>query len=385
MVSPLTHRSKLRITVVLLAAGCLFYGTGHGQAPRYVRVLIMENVSSLRLKINGPFDIFDSASNKVLSRGKNLNTTVTTYKEGILLGSIRARTNKLFIRPYYPESVIINGRAFRGDIQFIKDKSKLSAINHIELEDYIKGISIREISHYWPVDSLKAEVIAFRTFAVYKMQENAQKSFDLTSDIYSQSYGGRSAERYRINKAVDETRGMVLTYKGKIIPAFYHATCAGRTEDASVLWNINTPPLKGVDCGFCRESPHFEWHSVLSLKEIRDALVRGGLKIDEIKGITILGKNKSNRITELKITTDKKDFKVSGKDFRNILGSNVIKSINFQVKVVDHDAVFEGFGWGHGVGLCQWGGYFMAKQGYDYKQILEYYYPGAVISALGGA
>ena len=96
----------------------------------------------------------------------------------------------------------------------------------------------------------------------------------------------------------------------------------------------------------------------------------------------MLGRDKSGRITDLKIVTGKKDMKISAKDFRNILGPNIIKSTNFQVKVIDQDVVFEGFGWGHGVGLCQWGAYFMAKQGYTYKQILEYYYPGAQISSI---
>ena len=354
----------------------------YAQVSRCVRVAIVQDASSLRLKIKGSFEVVDSVSNKVLSRGKNLNTTVTAYNNGILLGNTKSKINKLFIKPYYPESVSINGRMFRGDIQLIKNNMKLSVINHIDLEDYVKGISVRETSHYWPIDSLKAEVIVFRTFALYKMQENSQKDFDLTSDIYSQVYSGRAAERYRINKAVDETRGLILTYKGKVLPAFYHATCGGHTQDASLLWNIDTPPLKGVSCDFCQDSPHFKWHNVLSLEEARDALVKGGLRIESIKDIVILGKDKSGRITDLKITADKKDMKISSKDFRDALGPNTIKSTNFQVKVVDHDVVFEGLGWGHGVGLCQWGAYFMAKQGYTYKQILEYYYPGVQISSL---
>jgi len=345
-----------------------------------VRVAIVQDVSSLRLKIKGPFQILDSVNQEVLKRGKNLNTTVTVYSDGILLGNTKSKTNKLFIKPDYPESIIINGRIFRGDIQLIKNNMKLSVVNYIDLEDYVKGISVRETSHYWPIDSLKAEVIAFRTFALYKMQENKQKDFDLTSDVYSQVYGGRTSERYRINKAVDETRGMVLTYQGKIFPAFYHATCGGHTEDASLFWNINIPPLKGVSCNFCQESPHFKWHKVLSRKEIRDALLKSGLRIEDIKDILILGRDKSGRITDLKIVTDKKEIKISAKDLRNILGPNIIKSTNFQVEVIEDDVVFEGFGWGHGVGLCQWGAYFMAKQGYTYEQILEYYYPGCEIS-----
>jgi len=347
-----------------------------------VRVAIFQDISSLRLKINGPYEIIDSAENKVLNRGRNLNTTVTVYAKGILLGNIRAKTNKILIKPHYPEPVIINGRTFRGDIQLIKDNMKLSAVNHIDLEDYVKGISVRETSHYWPFDSLKAEVIVFRTFALYKMQENSHKDFDLTSDVYSQAYGGRAAERYRINKAVDETRGLALTYRGKIFPSFYHATCGGYTDDAALLWNVDTPPLKGVLCNFCQDSPHFKWHNVSSLTEIKEALVKGGLRIEDIKDMIIMGRDKSGRITDLKIVTAKKDTQILAKDFRNMLGPNVIRSTNFQLRLVDHDMVFEGFGWGHGIGLCQWGAYFMAKQGYTYKQIIEYYYPGSEISLI---
>ena len=388
MVSPLKKVIGYRLLVICVIMFLAYhlspiaYHQAYAQSSKYVRVAIVQDVSSLRLKVKGSFEIVDSASNKVLKRGKDLNTTVTVYSGGIFLGNTKSKTDKLFIKPYYPESVIINGRIFRGDIQLIKNNMKLSVINHIDLEDYVKGISVRETSHYWPIDSLKAEVIVFRAFALYKMQENSQKDFDLTSDVYSQVYSGRAAERYRINKAVDETRGLVITYKGKIFPAFYHATCAGHTDDASLFWNIDMPPLKGVSCNFCQDSPHFKWHNVLSLVEVKDALVKGGLRIENIEDIIILGRDKSGRITDLKIAADKKDMKISAKDFRNILGPNIIKSTNFQVKVIDHDAVFKGFGWGHGVGLCQWGAYFMAKEGYTYKQILEYYYPGTQVSSL---
>ena len=390
MVSPLKKIISYKLWVISLIvflflthnSALITQHHSFAQAPRYIRVAIFQDVSYLRLKIKGSYEIIDSTSNKVLNRGKNLNTTVTVYSQGLLLGNIRCNTNKLFIKPYYAESIIINGRVFRGDVQLIKDNTKLSVINYIDLEDYVKGISVRETSHYWPIDSLKAQVIVFRTFAFYKMQENAQKDFDLTSDVYSQLYGGRAAERYRINKVVDETAGLVLTYQGKIFPAFYHATCGGHTDDAVLLWNIDMPPLKGVVCNFCQDSPHFKWHNVLSQEEVKDALAKGGLRIENIKDILILGRDKSNRITDLKIVDDKKDMKISAKDFRNTLGPNVIKSTNFQVKVIDHDIVFEGFGWGHGVGLCQWGAYFMAKQGYTYKQILEYYYPGTQISSI---
>jgi stage II sporulation protein D len=252
-------------------------------------------------------------------------------------------------------------------------------INHIDLEDYIQGILYHEASHYWPYDALKVQAIVCRTFALYQMQENALKDYDVTSDKYSQVYGGRTSERYRTTKAIEETKGEILTYQNKVFPTYYHATCAGYTEDASFLWNTDVAPLRGVLCLFCKESPHFKWHYVLSLDDIKDKLIKAGYTVKKIRNIEILGRDRSGRIINLKITTDNRDITIMAKDLRNILGPNIIRSTNFNLRIVDRDAVFEGFGWGHGVGLCQWGAYFMAKRGYNYKRILEYYYPQAVI------
>jgi stage II sporulation protein D len=353
------------------------------QPAKYVRVSVLENVESLNLKASGFYEITDS-SGGVLSKGKNLKTTVVTHKEGILIAGRDFRTNKLLIKTDDPDIFIINGRKFRGSLQFIRDKNaKLSVVNHIDLEDYVQGILYHEASHYWPMEALKAQAIVSRTYAVYQMQENKSKDYDLTSDIYSQVYGGKTSERYRTNKAVKDTRGIVLTYKDKIFPTFFHATCGGHTQDASKLWNIDMPPLKGLICDFCKESPHFSWHYVLSLNEIKEKLIKAGYKIDELRSIEILGKDSSNRNTDLKLVSPLGDIKISAKDFRNAIGPNIIRSTNFKVNTISKDAIFEGFGWGHGVGLCQWGAYFMAKQGYTVEQILRYYYPESDVKTLG--
>jgi stage II sporulation protein D len=354
----------------------------YAQPSKYVRVSVIENAESLNLKASGSYEITDS-SGSVLCKGKSLKTTVVSYKDGFLIAGKNFITNKLLIKTDDPDIFIINGRKFRGSLQFIRDKNaKLSVVNHIDLEDYVQGILYHEASHYWPMEALKAQAIVSRTYAVYQMQENKSKDYDLTSDIYSQVYGGKTSERYRTNKAVKDTRGIVLTYKDKIFPTFFHATCGGHTQDASKLWNIDMPPLKGVTCDFCKESPHFSWHYVLSLNEIKDKLIKAGYKIDELRNIEILGKDSSNRNTDLKLVSPLGDIKISAKDFRNAIGPNIIRSTNFKVNTISKDAIFEGFGWGHGVGLCQWGAYFMAKAGYKYDEILKYYYPGSEISSL---
>lgn len=347
------------------------------QNDKYIRVAIIQDIESLIIKIKGSYEIMDSASGKILYRSKNLKSTVTSYKNGILIGGMALNSTKISLKVNDPEATLVNNRRFNGDIQLInKENGHLLVINYVELEDYIKGILYHEVSHYWPPEALKAQAVVCRTYAIYQINENKAKDYDLTADIYSQVYGGKTSQRYRTNKAVDETKRQVLTYKDKVFPAYFHATCAGHTQDASLLWNIDIAPLKGVFCGFCKESPHFKWHSVLSLKKIKDSLLKSGYSgFEKIKDIVILGKDSSGRITYLKIITDKKDIKISAKDFREILKPNIIKSTNFTLTIVGEDAVFQGLGWGHGVGMCQWGAYFMAKKGYNCRQILEYYYP----------
>jgi len=96
-----------------------------------------------------------------------------------------------------------------------------------------------------------------------------------------------------------------------------------------------------------------------------------------------MARDGSGRVTDLKIKTAKNESKIPAKDFRNIIGPNIIRSANFSVNLVHDDVVFEGLGWGHGVGLCQWGAYFMAKRGFSAMQILEYYYPEANLETIG--
>ena len=388
MVSPVNHRLhrfEKQITQIFILAACylLHVGCSYAQSEKYIRVAIVQNAQTLNLKVAGSYEITDSTGEKVLLRGRNLKTTVITSRGGILMAGRFFDNYKITIKVSDPDIIIINGRKFRGNIQLtINNDANLLVVNHIELEDYIKGILYHEASHYWPMEALLAQAIISRTYAVYQMQENKLKNYDVTSDIYSQVYGGKSSERSRTNKAVDLTLGQILTFQEKVIPAYFHATCGGYTEDASMLWNIDILPLKGVPCSFCKDSPHFNWHYVLTLDEIEEKLTKAGLKTGRIKDIAILTKDKSGRVTDLNMVSSKKDLKISAKDFRNIIGPNIIRSTNFTVKVIKQDAVFEGVGWGHGVGLCQWGAYFMAKQGYTAEQILKYYYPGIDVRAL---
>lgn len=353
----------------------------YAQSSRYIRVAVIQDAPSLNLKIEGSYEIINSTTGKIVSLSAELKTTVTTYENKILLGRLNPNLSRFLIKIDKSGRIIINGRRFRGNIELIKKvNAELLVVNHIDLEDYVKGILYNEASHYWPMEALEAQSIACRTYALYQCEVNRPKDYDATPDTYSQVYGGSASERYRTNKAVNETKGIILTYQAQVFPAYYHATCAGHTEDASLLWGIDILPLKGVTCNFCKDSPHFNWHSVLSLDSIGEKLNQAGYKISKITTISVLGKDTSNRLTDLEFISAKKNLKIAAKDFRNIIGPNIIRSANFRVSIEGNDCVFEGFGWGHGVGLCQWGAYFMAKQGYTAEEILKYYYPGVTLT-----
>ena len=351
-------------------------------ADKIIRVKIFPDGAAFMLSVKGGYVVKQDDSDRILKYGKTLKTRVLGYKNGIILAGQYLGVDSIFIKSESSDdSIEVNGRRFKGGLNIIRESNGLlSIVNHLSLEDYVKGISVRETSHYWPMEALKAEVVAFRTFAIYRLGQSKNKEWDVTDDVYSQVYGGQDAERYRITEAADKTKGEVLYFDGKILPAFYHSTCAGSTEDASVLWGIDLAPLKGVACSFCKDSPHFSWKATVSKEKIKELWAKQGQKINNISEVVIAGRDKTDRVTNLDIVTDEKDIEVSAKDFRNLIGPDVIKSTNFRIIANNDDIVFEGQGWGHGVGLCQWGAYFMAKSGVDYLKILQFYYPGSTLT-----
>jgi stage II sporulation protein D len=230
------------------------------------------------------------------------------------------------------------------------------------------------------MEALKAQAVATRTYAIFSIGGSASKEYDMTNDIYSQVYGGENSERYRTGLAVDRTLGQILTINGKTLSAYFHATCGGMTEDAQELWNVDLLPLKGVPCTFCQGSPHFSWKKNFRLKDLQDALKRKGYVIGAIKDIAVVDRNRSGRINNLKITDrEGHELMIKGKDFREAIGPNVLKSNNFEVQMLGYFVDFIGKGWGHGVGMCQWGAKGMADGQFNFIQILNYYYPHALI------
>lgn len=363
---------------------------GQTQAPkksakqRIVRIAIIKDIANVEVSVRGPYEICDPKRSICHQSSRVLNKVkVVPTAQGIKIGEKEYAQAQLRIKADKDITITTpqKEKRYRGTIDFVKNQGgRLSVINRVELEDYVRGILYHEVSHRWTMESLKVQAVAARTYAVYQMQNNKRQPYDVTSDIYSQVYGGRSAERYRTNLAVRRTLGEVMVYNNKILPAYYHAACAGHTEDVSELWKQDLAPLKGVKCDFCRNSPHKFWKRNFRSKDVQEKLNKHGFNIGLIEDISVAERNRSGRIKNLLLTDrDGKTVTVPGKDFRTIIGPNILKSNNYEIVMRGYFFDILGKGWGHGVGMCQWGVQGMAIRQYPYNEILKFYYPGIAI------
>ncbi len=289
------------------------------------------------------------------------------------------------------DRVVVNGKPYRGSIEIKKLNKKLWVINIVNVEDYLMGVIPCEIGRITPdlVEAAKAQAIAARTYAYAHLNQYSDMGFDLYSTIIDQVYEGIKVEDELINQAIKKTKGLVLTYNGNPIEAKYHSTCGGRTADFSDAWSGTGPAyLRSVVCKYCIQSPYYQWqkrmHKRDFFKNLRKRMQRIGINILEgelIKGFRLKKNSRSQRINEITIITNKNEYVIANYNIRTILGTEqdpggLLRSNYFTISTQGDSVIISGKGYGHGVGMCQFGAIGMAKQKKNYKEILKLYYPG---------
>jgi stage II sporulation protein D len=247
-------------------------------------------------------------------------------------------------------------------------------INELPLEQYLVGLIHCEVPPQWSGEVLKAQAVVARTYATYRKGNRVNELYDVDSRVTDQVYEGMNKEDVQAQQAVKETEGELLLYQGLPIFAVYHACCGGKTESPENLWSGNFPYLRSTACNFCLDSPHFLWNYPIDAETLRRVLERGGFSGSHVLGIEVVERSQSGRALQVSIQSEKGRLKISGKEFRRLLGYDLLRSTNFVVKESNGIYHFSGLGWGHGVGLCQWGAKGMAEGGADYRSILKYYY-----------
>ena len=348
-----------------------------------IRVRIAKPVASVDISSRGSCDLKKPSTGEILVRGMDLRKKIRVIaREGkIDIGQRDLNENAVRISPRNASGFCFNGTEYRGELDITANGELIEAVNRVGLEDYLKGVVPREVYHFWPMSALKAQAVASRSYAVFEASRRKKRDYDLTSDTFTQVYGGRSAERLRTTSAVEATRGKVLVYEDKFIPGYFHASCGGHTASISKVWNgPDSEPFQGVRSNYCRWSPSFRWRARVPTKIILEKLNNSGYGFDRIDDIRIGKRDTSGRLEYLRIRSRNKWFEIPIGDFMKAIGATTLKSSNFRVRKYPVFYDFDGYGWGHGVGMCQWCAFGLSLRGWDYERILEYFYPGAKVA-----
>jgi len=374
---------------ILIISGLMHFWPGTAvtapaEEDQQLRVLISESEGPVKLTIHGGYTIRDFKTKENLSDSQKLEgVNIRALPDGLMVAGVRFPQD-IEIHGDDPNDLAVEGRPFRGYLTVhLRDNQTLFVVNHIDVEDYLYGVLFHEVGFWWPMAALKAQAVASRTYALNQKQERRGKLFDLYNNQRSQMYGGAGSERSRSTGAVDATRAEVLTYEGKIFPTFYHATCGGMTRDASELWNVDLPPLDGgVKCSSCWFSPHYAWQAKLGHEELEDILKKHDVEVGGVHHLDIVSRTPSRRVDEIKIKGSRRHKTLKAKDLRLWIGPRVVRSEDFDVRMDGDEVIFKGNGWGHGVGMCQWGALGQSIMRKKYDEILEFYYPGSEIKKI---
>jgi stage II sporulation protein D (peptidoglycan lytic transglycosylase) len=292
------------------------------------------------------------------------------------------------------------GHSYRGTIKVFANNNLISVVNSLSLEDYLKGVLPLEMptgNNNENYEALKAFAICARTYSLNKLSEN-KTTFDVYIDTRDQVYGGVESEKDITNKAVDDTRDLILTYNGQPTITYYSAACGGHTENVKDVFSTNgkdLPYLAGVKDGdepYCSIAPKFNWveeyteQTFLSRLKAAGQIDSDNYKIDNIEAAS---RFESGRVNELRITleSDNGDDKVVslyGNNIRSVIrtadNKGILRSNLFDISLNDGNVTITGKGNGHGVGLCQWGSIYLSRIGWNYKDILSHYFSGTQIA-----
>jgi stage II sporulation protein D len=321
-----------------------------------------------------------------------------------------------------------NTHSYRGGFMIVAKNNRLTLVNYISLEDYLRGVVPREVLAGWPLAALKAQAIAARTYAIVSLARHGNSNFDLCPTDHCQVYGGVEAEQPSTDLAVSSTVGEVVTYRGKAISALYHSASGGFTRDAADVWNFSVPYLKPA-LDWDQNSPQSQWIRYLNWEELQGLTARSYPSLGRLKQVLTVTYSQDGKLSKITLQGDLAEATITGEQFRSMtdlpsskvqigliygpepfinlwwlpgkpLPEAVMANNDFPGLVADvlmppwnlpdpwswlQDKeplrmVLRGSGWGHGVGLSQWGAKGMADAGYNERQILEHYYPGATVT-----
>jgi stage II sporulation protein D len=342
----------------------------------------------------------------VVSRGDSgARTTASVAGDVIRIGDARGGDAPLTLSSS-AGIVSVNGRRYRGELSLSRSDSGLLVVNRVDVEAYLRGVVPRELGIRGPAEraALEAQAVAARSYAVVRLH-NASRAYDLVATTADQVYGGVESENALADAAVAATEALVLMYDGRIVNAPYSSTCGGTTAEPSEVWRSRNEPflqrvsdrIPGSDRFYCDIAPRFRWERSWradTLTAIVERYLRAYAQvpagpIGSVRGISVEGRTPSGRVEAISLETDRGRYRLQGNDIRYVLrspGGELLNSTYFSPDIVAGSdgrlsrLTIRGLGYGHGIGMCQWGAIGRARAGQDFRTILRTYFPGTNVA-----
>jgi stage II sporulation protein D len=329
-----------------------------------LRVAVAQKISEVKIGTSTTAIISDENGKKIGELQPQQGLVAQSSNGGIKIGE--TQVIQVSVQPQKGGYIWIGDRWYRGSVRIISDGKQLLAVNQVDLEQYLYSVLGAEMSTTFPAEALKAQAVAARTYALYRSQSTRQKSFDVDSTQASQVYRGLSSEANTTQAAVNATIGQIMTYQNKPILAVFHSASGGHTENVEDIWTDRVPYLRGV-ADYDAGTPGYEWTKSFTTIELSKSL-----KINNIKTIAPDRTTQFGSVVSLKIDGDTSEI-MPGDKVRTALK---LRSLRFAITPTPTGVTFAGRGYGHALGMSQWGAYKMAQQGLKYTSILAHYYQG---------
>lgn len=423
-----------KIILILMLAAVMFLTvitTSADEMPKMIRVGIYFGSSSLaEATVSADGGVYVYADNADLGWQEKAVVSINENEWEISGGEnlISLDADKITISSA-GGFLTINNKRYRGQLELVPNNGKITVVNYLDIEEYLYGVVPLEMATGWHPEALKTQAICARTYAIKNLGKYMSQGFDVYNTTMSQVYGGVSVEKDDCTAAVDDTRGMVITYNGKLIDAVYSSASSNHHTFSNIdVWGSNTPYLVGVEDTYQHlvKPDSSAWEKTFTLSELESILEQKKINIGELKDLVIDSVSPEGAVTELRFVgtngshTVKKDSartflnlrsqgytisKEGGETPVSVLSAKGVSTANdiiavgkdgklgtlnyilnnsgknFRLEQSGFKSVtLKGSGYGHGLGMSQWGAYGMAKAGFSYEDIIKHYYQGVELT-----
>lgn len=337
-----------------------------------MRVAIGDRLSQVTVGSSTPAVVKNMAGQGVGQIPQGRSVVVTPDGGGVRLADWRGQA--FWVEPTNGGYVFIKDSWYRGRVLVVPTEGGITAVNWVDIEAYLYGVVGSEMPASWPQEALKAQAVAARSYALYRRDRTQHQLFDVGGTTAHQVYKGLAAEAPSVQAAVNATQGQVITHGGRVIEAVFHSSSGGHTENSEDIWQRPSPYLRGV-ADFDQEAPVFQWSETFSAQQLAQRITG----IGHLQSVATERATPRGRIVSIRLQGTQGSRTLTGVELRQALG---LRSTLISFNIAGDTIRVDGRGYGHGLGMSQWGARGLAARGHNYQQILTHYYQGTAFANL---